>query len=88
MIAWPLIDPPTWGDATTVDRTDNAYLLWMALIFFVGAMIPALIVPLLTRKRAPHAPVTHTQTEAITYAVMLTVLVSAATYYEIGRAHV
>ena len=92
MIAWPLIDPPTWGDATTVDRTDNAYLLWMALIFFVGAMIPALIVPLLTRKRAPHVPQTHTQTEAITYAVMLTVLVSVATYYvldhpkEIGGA--
>lgn len=81
MLAWPLIDPPAWGKASTVDRLDSPYLLWMALIFFVGAIIPALIVPLLTRKRPLPALPTHTQSEAIVYTVMLAVLVTIATYY-------
>ena len=81
MLAWPLIDPPVWGGQTMVDRTDNAYLLWMALIFFVGAIIPALIVPIAMRKRPhPQPPQRHTQHEAVVYTVMITVLVTVSTY--------
>lgn len=80
MIAWPLIDPPVWSGQTTVDRTDNTYLLWMALIFFVGAIIPALIVPFAMRKRPKATPQQHTQHEAVVYTVMITVLVTVSTY--------
>ena len=34
MLAWALIDPPAWNGATAVNRLDNNYLLWMALIFY------------------------------------------------------
>ena len=81
MLAWALIDPPAWAPATTVNRLDTSYLIWMALIFFVGGIIPALIVPWLTRKRARPKPAAHEGSEVIVYTVMLAVLVTAATYY-------
>lgn len=81
MLAWPLIDPPTWSGQTTVDRTDTPYLLWMAAIFFVGAIIPALAVPLLLRKRTMPVPQTHSQHEAVVYTVMITILVTVSTFY-------
>ena len=81
MMAWPLIDPPAWSGAASVDRTDNAYLLWMAVIFLVGGIIPALVVPLAMRKRPHPAPVAHSQSEAVTYTVMITILVAVSTYY-------
>jgi len=40
MLAWPLIDPPAWDGASSVDRLDNTYLLWMTLIFLVGGLVP------------------------------------------------
>lgn len=80
MLAWSLIDPPAWSSETTVNRLDTPYLLWMTLIFFVGAMMPALIVPLLMRKKKPAALTSHTQNEAIVYTVLITVLVTVATY--------
>lgn len=59
MLAWALIDPPMWDGATTVDRLDTSYLLWMTLSFFVGGLMPALIVSLVVSKRKadpPHGP--------------------------------
>jgi len=81
MLAWALIDPPTWNGATTVDRLDTPYLLWMAVIFLIGGLIPALLVPLLMRKRKTPALAPYTQSEAVTYTVMITVLVTVATFY-------
>ena len=80
LIAWPLIDPPVWGGQTTVDRLDDTYLLWMAVIFFVGAIIPALIVPFAMRKRPTPVPQEHSRHEAVVYTVMITVLVTISTY--------
>ena len=81
MLSWTLIDPPTWAGATTVDRLDTGYLLWMTVIFFVGGLIPALIVPSLMRTRpAPHLQ-PHTQREAVTYTVMITILVTVGTFW-------
>lgn len=80
MLAWSLINPPAWSPETTVNRLDTPYLLWMTLIFFVGAMMPALIVPLLMRKKKPSALTSHTHSEAIVYTVLITVLVTVATY--------
>ena len=81
MLSWALIDPPAWDGATTVDRLDNGYLLWMALIFLIGGLIPALLVPLLLRQRPAPARATHTQSEAVTYTVMITTLVTVSTFY-------
>ena len=81
MLAWPLIDPPTWSGATTVDRLQTAYLLWMAAIFLVGGIIPAFVVPWLMRKRPRKAPKAHSRQEAVPYTVMITTLVTVGTFY-------
>lgn len=52
----------------------------MSLIFFVGAIIPALIVPRIMRKRPSPALHPYSRQEAVPYAVMITVLVTGATY--------
>ncbi|CAB4656102.1 unannotated protein [freshwater metagenome] len=81
MLAWPLIDPPTWNGASTVDRLDNTFLLWMTFIFFVGGLVPALLVSLKLRKRKISTLATHTRREAVTYTVMITILVTVSTFY-------
>ncbi|MFZ4486141.1 MAG: FUSC family protein [Candidatus Nanopelagicales bacterium] len=81
MLSWALIDPPAWDGATTVNRLDNGYLMWMALIFFVGGLIPALLVSYLQRKRKPVTLAPHSRSEAMTYTVMITTLVTVATFY-------
>lgn len=81
MLAWPLIAPPTWSGAASVDRDDTAYLLWMAAIFLVGGLLPALVVPYLLRKRHLPSPTPHTRAEAVPYTVMVTVLSAVATFY-------
>ena len=80
MISWALINPPTWAGQETVDRLDQPYLLWMTAIFFVGGLFPALVVPLLMRKRpAPHLRA-YSRHDAMPYTVIITVLVTVATY--------
>lgn len=81
MLAWALIDPPAWNGAAAVDRLDNSYLLWMALIFFVGGLIPALLVPVLMHKRKTPELQAHSRGEAMTYTVMITTLVTVSTFY-------
>lgn len=92
MLAWALIDPPAWDRAATVDRLDTGHLLWMALILLVGGLIPALLVPLLVRKRKAPTLESHSQSEAVTYTLMITTLITVSTFYVldnpqlIGRA--
>ena len=81
MLAWALIDPPAWNGAVKVDRLDNGYLLWMAVIFLVGGLVPALVVAFVTRKRKAPDLQAHSQREAVTYTVMITTLVTVGTYY-------
>ncbi len=80
MMSWAVIDPPVWGDQPTVDRLDQNYQLWMVAIFFVGAVVPALVLPLLMRKR--HAPPlqAYSRSDAVPYTVTITVLVTVATF--------
>lgn len=80
MISWAVINPPTWGDQTSVDRLDQSYLLWMVAIFFVGAIVPALVVPLLMRNRQPPHLEAHSRTDAVPYTVIITVLVTVSTF--------
>lgn len=81
MLAWPLIDPPAWDGAPSIDRLDTGYLLWMTLIFLVGGLLPALLIPLLMRKRPKPHFVPHSQREATIYTVMITILVTVSTFY-------
>lgn len=81
MLSWALIDPPAWSGASTVDRLDTGYLLWMAVIFLVGGLLPALLLPVLMRKHPKADFVTHTQREATVYTVMITILVTVSTFY-------
>lgn len=81
MVAWPIINPPAWGIDQVVDRSDTTFLLWMTVIFFVGAIFPVLVGPLLLRKAKLPAPKPNPRDEAIVYTVMITVLASGATYY-------
>lgn len=81
MMAWPLIDPPTWSGQTTVDRLDTPYLLWMTVIFLVGGLLPALVGPIVLKKKSFPPPQPHSLSEALPYTVMITTLVTVATYY-------
>lgn len=81
MMAWPLIDPPLWAGQSTLDRTDDTYLLWMTVIFFVGGLVPALSVPIIMRKRQRPELTSHSRQEVVPYTVVITVLVTISTFY-------
>jgi len=81
MVAWTLITPPPWGGASVVDRTDTVYLLWMAVIFFVGGIFPVIVGPFLLRKAQLPAPKPHPRKEAIAYTVIIVLLTTVSTYY-------
>jgi MFS family permease len=80
MLAWSLINPPPWAGQTSVDRLDETYLLWMAAIFFVGGVFPALVVPFLMRKRPKPQLKSYSRSDATPYTVIITVLVTVSTY--------
>lgn len=80
MISWALINPPPWAGQTAVDRLDETYLLWMAAIFFVGGIFPALVVPFLMRKRPAPQLKPYSRSDAVPYSVIITVLVTVSTY--------
>ena len=60
------------GRRSLVDRLDAGYLLWMTLFFLVGGLLPALLLPLLMRKRPKPHFVPHALREATIYTVMTT----------------
>lgn len=62
-------------------RMDAGYLLWIAAFFFIGSIIPVMILPLVTRKMHKPAPATHTRREAVPYTITITVLATAGTYF-------
>ncbi len=80
IMSWAVIDPPTWSGEATVDRVDESYLLWMSLIFFVGALVPAIVLPFLMRKRPLPPRKAYTRDDALPYTVMITVLVTLSTF--------
>lgn len=80
MIAWSLINPPPWAGQVTVDRLDQTYLLWMAAIFFVGGLFPALVVPLLMRKRPAPQLKPYSRQDAAPYTAIITVLATVSTF--------
>lgn len=85
MVSWTLITPPPWGVKPVVDRTDTTFLLWMAAIFFVGAIFPVLVCPFLLRKAHLPAAKPHPRKEAIIYTVIITVLTTVSVYYVLAH---
>ena len=85
LIAWPLICPPPWGADPAVTRTDTSFLLWLALSYLVGGIVPVLIAPLLLRKAKLPAPKPNPRKEAIVYTVIITVLTTIGTYYVLAH---
>lgn len=62
-------------------RFDNTYLMWVALFFFVGTILPVIVLPLVMRKMTKPVLSPHQRSEAVPYTIIITVLAAAATYY-------
>lgn len=62
-------------------RFDNSYLMWVSLFFFIGTIIPVIVLPLAMRKMKKPELAPHPRSEAVPYTIIITVLAAAATYY-------
>lgn len=80
-MAWLIIAPPVWGPQHLVDRTDGTYLVWMSVIFLVGALVPTLVMMVALRKVHRPAPTPHPRKVTIPYTVTITVLTTVATFW-------
>ena len=80
-MAWMIISPPFWGADKVVDRTDSTFLLWMAITFFVGGIVPVLVFPHFLRKMRMPAPKPHPRSESAPYTIVITVLCTGVTYW-------
>ena len=62
-------------------RMHTTYLTWVAVFFFIGAIIPVLALPLLTKKRPSPELVPHSRSEAMPYTISVTILAAGGVYY-------
>lgn len=69
------------SNALTHLRYDNHYLVWVAVFFLVGALVPVIILPFVLRKRPAPVLVPNSRRDAVPYTISITVLTSVATYY-------
>jgi hypothetical protein len=69
-------------------RFDSTYLAWVAVFFFVGAIIPVLVLPFAMRKMKMPKPVPHPRSEALPYTIVITVIASVATYFYLDHPKV
>ena len=69
------------AQALVQQRSDTTYLTWVAVFFFVGAIIPVIVLPPLLKKLPRRPPVTHSRGQAVRYTVIITGLTTVGTYY-------
>ena len=69
-------------------RFDSTYLAWVAVFFFVGAIIPVIVLPFAMRKMKMPKPVPHPRSEALPYTIVITVIASVATYFYLDHPKV
>lgn len=79
-MAWMIIDPPFWGPQNVVDRTDPTFLTWMAVVFFIGSILPVIVLPYALRKVHLPVPKPNPRRETFPYTLTITLLASVATY--------
>lgn len=84
-MAWMLVAPPFWGPQHAVDRTDGTFLAWMTVIFFVGGILPVIVLPFALRKVQMPVPKPHPRRETVPYTITITVLASAATFWVLNE---
>lgn len=80
--------PETVTNAMIHLRFDSTYLAWVAVFFFVGAIIPVLVLPFAMRKVQMPKPVPHPRSEALPYTIVITVIASVATYFYLDHPKV
>lgn len=77
--------PSALSDALLRQRIDSTYLAWIALFFFVGSILPVVLLPLIRRRSTSgnggRTPTSHPRSETVPYTVTITVLSAAATFY-------
>ena len=80
-MAWMIVSPPFWGSQHVVDRNDSTFLAWMMLTFFIGAILPVIVLPFALRKMKMPVPRTHPRSESVIYTLTITLLASGATFW-------
>ena len=69
------------ASAVIQERMNQTYLAWVVVFFFVGAVIPVIVLPLIMRKAKQPTLVPNSRAEAVPYTATITILVAGATYY-------
>jgi hypothetical protein len=69
-------------------RFDSTYLAWVAVFFFVGAIVPVIVLPFALRKVHMPKPVPHPRSEALPYTIAIAIITSAGTFYFLDRPKV
>ncbi len=72
-------------NALIEQRFDSTYLAWIAAFFFVGAILPVIVLHFAARKIEFPKPVRHSRSEAVPYTIAITLLTAGATYYFIDH---
>ena len=62
-------------------RLDTTYLSWVIAFFFLGAIVPVLVLHVVLRKRSLPTPKPNPRSEALNYTITICVLTGIAMYY-------
>ncbi len=66
-------------------RLDTTYLTWVIVFFFVGAIVPVVLLHFILRKRNLPKPKPNPRSEALNYTITICVLTGVAMYYFIDH---
>ena len=66
-------------------RLDTTYLSWVIAFFFLGAIVPVLVLHFVLRKRSLPTPKPNPRSEALNYTITICVLTGIAMYYFIDH---
>lgn len=66
-------------------RLDTTYLSWVIAFFFLGAIVPVLVLHVVLRKRSLPTPKPNPRSEALNYTITICVLTGIAMYYFIDH---
>ncbi|MGV1034253.1 MAG: FUSC family protein [Microbacteriaceae bacterium] len=85
LMSWLVLSPPPWDG--TVDLSNTAYLAWVGVAFGLGALLPALVLPLLLKRTAVTLVHRHSSRESLSYTVTIMVLAAGSTWVLMNLEH-